>query len=92
MTGEGAVIPAAATGAVTASTPPYPTPAAGAPTVLFNNKTPATLSFYGEAPGFVSGLMQLNVLVPPGAGTGPVPVTVTIGGNSTQASVTVVLQ
>jgi len=95
LTGEGAVIPAAATGSVTvaASAPPYtPQPAAGQPTVLFNNSTPATISFYGEAPGFVSGLMQMNVVVPSGAGTGAVPVTVTIGGNSTQAGVTVYLQ
>ena len=95
VTGEGVVVPPATDGAVTVATgnpPSTPTPAAGAPTVLFNNKTPATLSFYGEAPGFVSGLMQLNVVVPPGAGTGAVPVTVTIGGNSTQAGVTVYLQ
>jgi uncharacterized protein (TIGR03437 family) len=95
VTGEGVVVPPATTGSVTVASgnpPSTPTPAAGAPTVLFNNKTPATLAFYGEAPGFVSGLMQLNVVVPPGAGTGAVPVTVTIGGNSTQAGVTVFLQ
>jgi uncharacterized protein (TIGR03437 family) len=92
VTGEGGLAPPATTGSVTASTPPYPVPAAGAPTVLFNNNTPATISFYGEAPGFISGLMQLNVVVPAGAGTGAVPVTVTIGGNSTQAGVTVQLQ
>ena len=92
VTGEGVVVPSANTGGVTASTPPYATPAAGAPTVLFNNKTPATVSFYGEAPGLVSGVMQLNVIVPPGAGTGAVPITVTIGSNSSQAGVTVALQ
>jgi uncharacterized protein (TIGR03437 family) len=95
VTGEGVVVPPATDGAVTvaASAPPYtPQPAAGQPTVLFNNKTPATVSFYGEAPGFVSGLMQMNVVVPPNAGTGEVPVTVTIGGNSTQAGVIVYLQ
>jgi uncharacterized protein (TIGR03437 family) len=36
--------------------------------------------------------MQLNVVVPPGAGTGAVPITVTIGSNSSQAGVTVALQ
>jgi len=95
VTGEGVVVPSANTGAVTvaASTPPYTAvPAAGAPTVLFNNNTPATVSFYGEAPGLVSGVMQLNVVVPPGAGTGAVPITVTIGSNSSQAGVTVALQ
>jgi uncharacterized protein (TIGR03437 family) len=95
LTGEGAVVPAAATGSVTVATgtpPSTPKPAAGAPNVLFNNTTPATLSFYGEAPGYVSGLMQLNVVVPPNAGTGAVPITVTIGGNSSQAGVIVYLQ
>jgi uncharacterized protein (TIGR03437 family) len=94
VTGEGVVIPAATTGSVTvaASAPPYtPVPAAGKPNVLIGNQ-PATLSFYGEAPNYVSGLMQLNVVVPPGAGTGPVNIVVTIGGNSTQANVTVFLQ
>jgi uncharacterized protein (TIGR03437 family) len=94
VTGEGVVVPAANTGAVTvaASAPPYtPVPAAGAPSVRIGTQ-PATVSFYGEAPNFVSGLMQLNVVVPSGAGTGAVPIVVTVGNNSSQAGVTVALQ
>lgn len=95
VTGEGVVVPAATSGGVTqfnsSANPPVPVPAAGAPTVRIGPQ-PATVSFYGEAPGFVSGLMQLNVVVPAGAGTGAVPVVVTVGGNSTQAGTTVALQ
>jgi len=91
VTGEGVVIPAAATGSVTASSTQTPVPAAGKPNVIIGTQ-PATLSFYGEAPTFVSGLMQLNVIVPPGAGTGAVPISITIGGHSTQSGATVYLQ
>lgn len=93
MTGEGVVTPAAATGAVTvakSTTPPVPVPAK-APTVLIGNQ-PATVSFYGEAPGLVSGVLQLNVVVPPGAGTGLQPIVITLGNQSTQTGVTVSLQ
>ena len=93
MTGEGAVTPAAATGGVTVAkntTPPVPVPAS-APTVLIGNQ-PATVSFYGEAPGLVSGVLQLNVVVPAGAGTGQQPISISLGNASTQAGVTVALQ
>jgi uncharacterized protein (TIGR03437 family) len=45
----------------------------------------------GEAPGLVSGVLQLNVIVPTNLSTtGAVPVSVTFGGNSTsQGGVTV---
>jgi uncharacterized protein (TIGR03437 family) len=53
---------------------------------------PATVTFYGEAPGLVSGVLQINVLVPAGAGTGAVPISVSIGTATSQASLTVALQ
>jgi uncharacterized protein (TIGR03437 family) len=93
VTGEGAVTPAAATGSVTVAkntNPPVPVPAT-APTILINNQ-PATVSFYGEAPGIVSGVLQINVVVPAGAGTGPQPIVISFGNNSTQAGATVSLQ
>jgi uncharacterized protein (TIGR03437 family) len=40
----------------------------------------------------VSGVLQINVIVPAGAGTGNVPISVSLGPTSTQASVTVSLQ
>jgi uncharacterized protein (TIGR03437 family) len=52
---------------------------------------PATVQFMGEAPGLVSGILQLNVLVPSTLTvTGPVAVSVTFGTNSSsQTGVTV---
>jgi uncharacterized protein (TIGR03437 family) len=46
--------------------------------VLFND-TPATLSYYGLAPGFV-GLYQFNIVVPNVANSDQTPVTFTLGG------------
>jgi uncharacterized protein (TIGR03437 family) len=94
MTGEGSVYPQPASGAVTVynanANPPVPVPGVQ-PNVLIGGK-PATVSFYGEAPNIVSGVMQLNVIVPAGAGTGAQLVSVSMGTASTQASVTVSLQ
>jgi uncharacterized protein (TIGR03437 family) len=90
MTGEGVVSPLPADGAVTSPTgTPDPKPLVLA-TVRVGNQ-PATV-YYAEAPGDVSGVLQLNVVIPPGAGTGAVPITVTLGSNSSQAGVTVSLQ
>ena len=49
----------------------------------------ATFSFAGAAPGFVAGVMQINVRIPLSARSGNLPVVVTIGGNSSQNGVTV---
>ena len=50
------------------------------------------ITFYGEAPGVISGVMQVDAEVPPGAGTGSVPVIVTVGGVNSQPNVTVSLR
>ena len=94
LTGEGNVSPQPASGAVTvynqSANPPVPVPLV-APHVLIGGQ-PATVSFYGEAPNLVSGVLQINVLVPPGAGTGPQLISVSLGAASSQAGVTVSLQ
>jgi len=49
----------------------------------------AGVSYAGVVPGSILGVLQVNVAIPTGAATGTaVPVTVTIGGNTTQANVT----
>jgi uncharacterized protein (TIGR03437 family) len=54
---------------------------------------PATVQYAGPAPGLVAGVMQVNVVIPPGAGTGAVPVQLWVGGAyATQANVTVSLK
>jgi uncharacterized protein (TIGR03118 family) len=46
----------------------------------------ATVIYAGGAPGQISGLMQVEVVVPAGAGTGAVPVVITSSGASSVAA------
>ena len=87
MTGEGQTSPAGVDGKVT--TAPYPAPLL--PIAVTIGGAPATVAFMGEAPGLVSGVLQLNVIVPSTlTTTGAVPVSVTFGTTSTsQGGVTV---
>jgi uncharacterized protein (TIGR03437 family) len=94
MTGEGVVNPAATTGSVTqvSATPPITPQPYYVPVVLIDNQ-PATVAFYGEASGFVSGVLQVNVLVPQTTThTGPVNLSISLGSASSQANITVSLQ
>jgi uncharacterized protein (TIGR03437 family) len=43
----------------------------------------AQVIYAGSAPGQISGLMQVEIVVPTGAGTGIVPAVITTGGVST---------
>jgi len=94
LTGEGETSPAGVTGKVTTvASPPAPlTPAPLLPVSVTIAGQPANWSFAGEAPGFVSGVMQLNVVVPTGIPGGEQPIQVTIGGNPSQTGVTVSLR
>jgi uncharacterized protein (TIGR03437 family) len=59
------------------------------PTVTIGGAT-ATVSYAGPLVGSVIGLLQINAVVPAGATTGAaVPVVVTVGGNASQANVTI---
>jgi uncharacterized protein (TIGR03437 family) len=50
---------------------------------------PASVAFYGEAPGLVAGVMQINVQIPAGVAARDLPVSVTVGSAVTQSGVTV---
>lgn len=52
---------------------------------------PATVLYAGAAPDEVNGMVQVNVQLPPGV-SGTVPVALTVGGASSQATVTVSIQ
>jgi uncharacterized protein (TIGR03437 family) len=70
------------------TTAPYPAPLL--PISITVAGAPANYQFAGEAPGLVSGVLQLNVQIPSTlTTTGNVPLIVTIGSNSTQSGVTV---
>jgi uncharacterized protein (TIGR03437 family) len=53
-------------------------------TVTIGGK-PATVIYAGSAPGQIAGIMQVEAVVPAGAGTGVIPVIVTAGGVSSPA-------
>ena len=50
---------------------------------------PATVTFFGQAPGVVAGVMQVNAQIPAGLPSGEVPLTVSLGASKSQANVTV---
>jgi uncharacterized protein (TIGR03437 family) len=90
MTGEGQTAPAGVTGKVTtvSSTSPL-TPQPLLPIGVTIDGQPATVTFYGEAPGLVSGVLQVNVTIPAGARSGNLPLLVNIGAGTSQSGVTV---
>ena len=52
----------------------------------------APVAFAGQAPGAIQGLYQVNATVPANATSGTQPVVVTIGGQASQAGVTINVQ
>src|ERR1039457_188811 len=89
MTGEGLTTPSAATGAVTTVSATLPlTPQPLLPVTVLIDGQPATISFYGEAPGLVSGVMQLNVQIPLTVPSGNLPLVVSVGGTNSPNGVT----
>ncbi len=84
-TGEGLIVPAGTTGCVTPTSAPFPKPVAQPITVTIGGQ-PATISYAGEAPGLVCGVIQINAQVPAALSAGPQPIVLTIGTatNSTQ--------
>lgn len=52
----------------------------------------ADVQYAGSAPGFVSGALQINAVVPDGTGSGSVPIVVTVGNNSSPMGTTVAVQ
>ncbi|MEO8596907.1 MAG: hypothetical protein ABI759_26545 [Candidatus Solibacter sp.] len=94
LTGEGETNPAGVTGKVTTvASPPAPlTPGPLLPVTVTIAGQGANWTFAGEAPGFVSGVMQLNVIVPTGVPAGDQLIQVSVGGNPSQSGVTVSLR
>jgi uncharacterized protein (TIGR03437 family) len=89
-TGEG-LSQDAVTGSVTPAQPPFRTPLA--PVSVTIGGLSAQIVFAGEAPGLVSGILQVNAIIPAGTGSGPQVVVLQVGGsvNNTQA-ITVAVQ
>jgi uncharacterized protein (TIGR03437 family) len=90
LTGEGQTSPAGVTGSVTPVTVNTPKPLLSV-AVLIDGQ-PANVTFFGEAPGLVAGVLQVNAQIPPNSRSGDVSVQVNIGGNTSQSGVTVAVR
>jgi uncharacterized protein (TIGR03437 family) len=71
-----------------ASAPPL-TPAPLLPVSVMIGGQPAQWTFAGEAPSLVSGVLQVNVVVPTNIAPGDQSIIVSVGGNQSQTGVTV---
>jgi uncharacterized protein (TIGR03437 family) len=90
-TGEGATSPPQATGSVTSSTgPSFPKPLA--PVSAMISGLPAQILYSGEAPSLVSGVLQVNAVVPTSIPSGTQTIVITVGSNSSPSVITVSVQ
>jgi uncharacterized protein (TIGR03437 family) len=91
-TGEGQLVPGVPTGSVTPGVPPFPKPVATPVTVTIGG-LPADVQYAGEAPTLVSGVIQVNAVVPPGVASGNQTVVLTVGANKNDSqAITVAVQ
>jgi uncharacterized protein (TIGR03437 family) len=91
-TGEGLLMPQPATGSFTPGNGSAFIVPKGAVTVLIGGQ-PANVQFAGEAPTLVSGVLQINAVVPTNIGSGPQPIQLTVGNNTNlMQNVTVYVQ
>jgi uncharacterized protein (TIGR03437 family) len=92
VTGEGQTNPPGVTGKVNNVSRVEDLPVPTQPVTASVGGQMAPVLFAGEAPAFVSGLMQVNVQLPANAGSRNVPVVVSVGEISSQTVVTVAVQ
>lgn len=90
MTGGGQTNPASTTGTVTPTgTTLYKIPGTVTATI---NGVNALVEFAGAAPGLVTGVIQVNILVPTGVTGSGLPLAININGSTTAAGPTVAVQ
>ena len=95
MTGEGLTTPAQATGAVTPENTSGVGPLTPVPQLVVSvliGGQPAQVIWDGEAPGLAAGVLQVDAAVPPTASVGANSITVQVGNQISQNSVTVWVQ
>jgi uncharacterized protein (TIGR03437 family) len=89
-TGEGQTSPQGVNGLILPNRLPLPAPVLPVEVSIGGIPiAPADMNYAGEAPGEVSGVIQVNAKIPAGVGPGPVSVVIKVGGVSSQANVTV---
>jgi uncharacterized protein (TIGR03437 family) len=79
-TGEGQLSPHGITGSVTAGQPPFPKPLGNVE--LSIGGIPSVLNYAGEAPGVVSGVLQVNAKVPKNVASGAQTLELTVGDHT----------
>jgi uncharacterized protein (TIGR03437 family) len=91
-TGEGITTPPGVDGRVSSyQGTPLPKPQAACSATIGGQT--ANVNYCGEAPYFTAGVLQVNAQVPESISPGAsVPVTITVGGVTSQANVTIVVQ
>jgi uncharacterized protein (TIGR03437 family) len=90
-TGEGTLTPPVATGSMSGPSLPLPKPVANVSVTIGGQ--PAAISYAGEAPTLVSGVLQVNVTIPNNVSSGNQLVVLTIGNNTNnQQAITVAVQ
>jgi uncharacterized protein (TIGR03437 family) len=90
-TGAGQLNPGGVTGSVTnPAGPTFPTPLATVSVTIGGQ--PATVQFAGSAPGLVSGVLQVNAVVPQNVAVGNQPIVLTVGNNSSLGNITVAVR
>jgi len=80
-TGEGQLVPAGTTGCITGATLPLPKPVAPV-SVTIGGEQASSITYAGEAPDEVCGVLQINATLPSDLRAGPQPVVLTIGTSS----------
>ena len=89
-TGEGQTSPQGVDGLLLPSRLPLPVPNLPVGVSIGGIPVASTdINYAGEAPGLISGVIQVNAKIPAGVGPGPVPVVINVGGVPSQANVTV---
>lgn len=83
-TGEGPLAPTVPTGSVTSSTGPmFPAPVG--PVSVTIGGQPASIIYAGEAPGFASGVFQVDATIPAGTSSGAQQIVLAVGNNDNAA-------
>jgi uncharacterized protein (TIGR03437 family) len=91
-TGEGPTTPAGVTGLVIPADPTQLKHPIAPVTVTIGGR-PAEVQYVGSAPGFVSGALQVNVLIPEDAPSGgAVPIVIRVGNIANQGLTTIAVQ
>ena len=92
-TGGGVTNPPSADGSLAPSAEPFARLAALSSVTVTIGGVPAQVVYAGGSPGLVSGLTQVNAVVPAGVTSGtPVPVVLAVGGVSSQSGTTMVVK